>query len=86
MWLSSYFVSVNIVSFVCASVDKIQAKRRRWRVSEASLVLLSVLGGYFGLCAAFVAFNHKLRKRAFLAQVLGAVVVRVVVFHYVFGQ
>ncbi len=59
------FAGVNILSFVTFLLDKVRAKRNRWRIPENSLLLLAAAGP-FGALAAMYIFRHKTRHTRFL--------------------
>ena len=42
-----YLVAINIVAFFEYGIDKLKAKRNRWRIPESTLLLLAVIGGSF---------------------------------------
>jgi|GEM_PF-119260 len=52
-------VALNVVTFVAYGIDKWKAKHGKWRISEATLLLLAVLGGSIGALAAMFLFHHK---------------------------
>ena len=43
-----YLTSINVATFITYGIDKSKAKRSKWRIREASLLLLAVLGGSIG--------------------------------------
>ena len=43
-----YLLAVNITSFLLYGIDKYKAKKGRWRISEATLLLMAVIGGSIG--------------------------------------
>ena len=43
-----YFVCVNVLTFFVYGIDKWQARQGKWRISEATLLLLAVIGGSIG--------------------------------------
>lgn len=60
-----YYLAVNLIAMVCFAVDKSRAIHQKRRISEASLFLLSGLGGCFlGYLSMFV-FHHKTRIMKF---------------------
>ena len=64
--ISSYYVAVNVVSFLLMACDKLSAKiLSNYRVSENSLLSVSLLGGAFGGLIGMMMFNHKLKKASF---------------------
>ena len=63
-----YLVTVGITSviaFVAYGVDKNLSVRRRRRVSEKTLHLLALLGGWPGAWMGQRVFRHKTRKTSF---------------------
>ena len=46
--LAYYLLAINAVTFIVYGVDKYKAKKAKWRISEATLLLLAVLGGSIG--------------------------------------
>lgn len=45
--------------------DKEKAKKRLWRVPEATLLTVAALGGSIGCLAGMKVFHHKTRKPKF---------------------
>ena len=43
-----YLIALNIVTFFVYGIDKWKAKRAKWRIREAALLGLAVLGGSIG--------------------------------------
>ena len=43
-----YLAIINVITFIVYGIDKLKAKKSRWRISEATLLLLAVLGGSIG--------------------------------------
>lgn len=60
-----YRIVISIISFVIVGIDKSRAKKGDWRVREATLILLSLLGGAIGVLIGMVFFNHKTKKQKF---------------------
>ena len=42
--LAYYLLGINAVTFIVYGIDKYKAKKAKWRISEATLLLLAVLG------------------------------------------
>ena len=43
-----YLIVINIVTFLVYGIDKWKAKQGSWRISEATLLILAVIGGSIG--------------------------------------
>ncbi len=60
-----YFQLVNLVAFAAFGIDKHKAKKGLWRIPEATLMLLAILGGSIGALAGMYLFRHKTRHHKF---------------------
>lgn len=60
-----YLVGINLITFVVYGIDKVKAKRQRWRVRESTLILLALLGGSVGAALGMKVWRHKTRHRKF---------------------
>ena len=60
---------VNLAAFAAFGIDKRKAVRRRWRIPEATLLGLCLLGGALGGLAGMHLFHHKTRKARFFVGV-----------------
>jgi len=64
--LLAYFL-VSCVAYLAYFLDKVAAVNGRWRTSEGTLHLLSLVGGWPGALLAQRTFRHKTQKRSFQA-------------------
>ena len=62
----AWLVAANVFGFILYGCDKFFAKRGWRRVSEADLLLYTLLGGTVGTWLGMRAFRHKTRKQSFL--------------------
>ena len=60
-----YFVSVNLIGFAFMGIDKYQATKRAFRIPEATLFIVAIIGGSIGSLLGMYAFRHKTRHRRF---------------------
>lgn len=56
---------VNVVTFLIYGIDKYKAKKGKWRISEATLLLMAVFGGSIGAWLGMKAFHHKTMHKKF---------------------
>lgn len=61
-----YFAIVNVVGFILMGVDKSKAKRRKWRIPEATLFLVAAIGGSVGSWLGMYTFRHKTKHWYFV--------------------
>lgn len=60
-----YLIIINIITFFVMWIDKRKAKKGKWRISEAALFILAILGGSIGGIAGIYTFRHKTKKHRF---------------------
>ena len=64
-YILMYLLLINAVAFLLMLVDKIKAKKKKWRIRESTLILSAVLGGSPGALAGMYLFRHKTRHLQF---------------------
>ena len=60
-----YLLAANIVTFVVFGIDKYKAKRGLWRIPEASLLTMAVIGGSIGAWLGTKVWHHKTLHKKF---------------------
>ena len=60
-----YLFVVNLISFILYGIDKYKAKKIIWRISEATLLTMAVIGGSVGAWAGMRIWHHKTMHRKF---------------------
>ena len=63
--LTYYLLAINAVTFIIYGIDKYKAKKAKWRISEATLLLLAVLGGSIGAWMGMKVWHHKTMHKKF---------------------
>ena len=64
-YLLYYLAAANFMSLLLMGIDKLKAKRKRYRIPEAALFLSAVLGGAVGGTIGMFLFRHKTKHTAF---------------------
>ncbi len=64
-FLLIYLLLINAAGFLLMLIDKEKAKRKRWRIPEATLMTVAALGGSIGSLAGMYTFRHKTRHPKF---------------------
>ncbi len=54
-----YLVIMNIAGFASMGIDKSKAKKGAWRIPEATLFMIALLGGSAGSILGMQHFRHK---------------------------
>lgn len=77
-----YFIAINIITFSVYGIDKLKAKRNKWRVSEATLLWLAVIGGSFGAWAGMKVWHHKTLHKKFRFGVPAIIIAHIAIASY----
>ena len=64
-YILAYLLIVNAAAFLLMLVDKIKAKKNRWRIRESTLMISAAIGGSIGALAGMYTFRHKTLHRKF---------------------
>ena len=57
-----WLIAINLITFAAFGIDKRKAVKGKFRISEATLFVLSLSGGSLGGLAAMYTFRHKTKK------------------------
>ena len=60
-----YLLIINIIAFLAMFIDKKKAKKGKWRIKEATLLILALIGGSIGAIIGMYTFHHKTQKPRF---------------------
>ncbi len=60
-----YLIVINVITFLVYGLDKWKAVNQKWRISEASLLTLAVVGGSLGAWIGMKVWHHKTLHRKF---------------------
>ena len=60
-----YLIVINVVTFLVYGIDKWKAKQGSWRISEATLLMLPVIGGSIGALLGMKVWHHKTKHKKF---------------------
>ena len=57
-----YVILINIITFIAYGIDKRKAKKNRFRIKEATLFTIALIGGSVGALFGMYTFRHKTKK------------------------
>ena len=60
-----YLIAINVVTFFMYGIDKWKAKRSKWRIPEATLLGMAVIGGSIGAWLGMRVWYHKTMHKKF---------------------
>ena len=61
-----YFLLVNLLGFYAMYTDKLRAKKRAFRIPEATLFAIAIIGGAIGCILGMYTFRHKTKHWHFV--------------------
>ena len=64
--LTTYFSGIYLRALALMGIDKYKAKKRAFRIPEATLFIIAVIGGSIGSILGMYTFRHKTRHRSFV--------------------
>ncbi|MET3731301.1 DUF1294 domain-containing protein [Moheibacter stercoris] len=79
------FIILNLITFIAFAWDKHKAKNNQRRISESTLLLLTLFGGTIGAILAMILFRHKTAKTSFLLKVAAIILFQILLILYFFN-
>ena len=80
--LVCYLLAINAVTFIVYGIDKYKAKKAKWRISEATLLLLAVLGGSVGAWMGMKVWHHKTMHKKFKYGIPAILLIQIALMAY----
>ena len=74
------YLVMSLITFFVYVIDKAAAGAGRWRITESTLLLLGLLGGWPGALIAQQTFRHKSKKGSFRAVLWLTIIVNCAAF------
>lgn len=78
-----YLLAINAITFAVYGIDKLKAKRAKWRIPETTLLLLAAIGGSIGAWLGMKAWHHKTLHKKFRFGVPAILVAQIAIAIYV---
>lgn len=64
-YLLIYLLIINALGFLLMLLDKQKARKKKWRIPEATLMGIAAIGGSIGSLLGMYTFRHKTRHPKF---------------------
>ena len=77
-----YLVIINVVTFFMYGIDKLKAKKSKWRIRETALLGLAVLGGSIGAWLGMKVWHHKTLHEKFRYGVPAIIIIQLLIISY----
>ena len=78
-----YLIVINIITLFVYGIDKLKAKKNKWRIPESTLLLLAVIGGSIGAWFGMKIWHHKTMHKKFKYGVPLIIAIQIGIYLYV---
>lgn len=78
-----YLTVINIITLLTFIADKVKARRHAWRIPEATLLGLAVMGGTIGALIGIFVVRHKSQHLKFKYGVPGILLIQIALLAYI---
>lgn len=80
-----YLLIINAAGFMLMLADKIKAKKHLWRIPEATLLGVALLGGSVGCLVGMYSVRHKTKHLKFTLGIPLILAVQIIACVLIFG-
>lgn len=82
-----YYLSfINLVTFFVYGIDKYKARKGKWRISEATLLIMAATGGSIGAWFGMKTWHHKTKHKKFKYGVPAILLLQIVLVMYLYWE
>jgi uncharacterized membrane protein YsdA (DUF1294 family) len=78
-----YVITINVITCITYGIDKWKAKHNKWRIPEATLLILAGIGGSIGALLAMKLLHHKTLHKKFYIGVPGILLLQIAIIAYI---
>lgn len=82
----AYLAVMTIVGLIIMKADKTKAEKNKWRIKEATLFLVSAIGGSLGTWAGMYLFRHKTKHWYFVVGMPLILIAHIVLLVFLFSK
>ena len=79
-----YLIFINIITFMMYGIDKLKAKKGKWRISEATLLMMAIVGGSIGAWAGMQIWHHKTMHKKFQYGIPAIIIMQIALVVYLY--
>ena len=77
---------INLTGFIVVAADKYRARKRKWRIPEATIFMIAAAGGSIGVYSAMLIYRHKTRHWYFISGIPLIILIQIVISYFVFTE
>ena len=78
-----YLAAINLIAFLAFGIDKLKARKGWWRIPEAVLIWLAVLGGSIGALLGMKLWHHKTLHKKFKYGIPAIILLQLIIAGYI---
>ena len=86
IYILYYLIGINAIAFVVYGIDKLKAKKGKWRIPESTLLLLAIIGGSIGAWLGIKVWHHKTLHKKFKYGIPLIVIAQIAIAVYIFRE
>ena len=86
IYILYYLIGINAISFVVYGIDKLKAKKGKWRITESTLLLLAITYGSIGAWFGIKVWHHKTLHKKFKYGIPLIVIAQIAIAVYIFRE
>lgn len=81
-----YFFAINLIAVIITCYDKHCAIKKKWRVKESTLLIISALGGSVGMYITMQTIRHKTKHPKFMVGIPVIIIVQIAIAVFLVGK
>ena len=86
VYILYYLIAINVITFLTYGIDKLKAKKGKWRIPESTLLLLAIIGGSIGAWLGIKVWHHKTLHKKFKYGIPLIVIAQIAIIFYIFRE
>jgi uncharacterized membrane protein YsdA (DUF1294 family) len=86
IYLAIYILIINIIGFIMMYIDKEKAKKDKYRISEKTFFVISLLLGAIGTYIGMYKFRHKTKHNLFTIGIPVMIVLNLFTVYFIISK
>ena len=79
-----YAIVINVITLLMYGIDKWKAKHSKWRIPEATLLIMAAVGGSIGAWTGIKLFHHKTLHKKFKYGVPATLILQLAIIVFIY--
>ena len=81
-----YIILINLIGFFTMYIDKNKAKKGKYRISEKTIFIISILFGSIGVYIGMYKFRHKTKHTLFTVGIPICIIINAFCIYYIISK